>query len=83
MSSDIKYTKAQRLALAIKREREMLAERAVMTDEEIAELTGADVDQDVRTATRLYTWSDFAAAYRAGDVCNGHRRIIESNGSAR
>ncbi|WP_067201044.1 hypothetical protein [Microbacterium sp. XT11] len=84
MSNTVRYTKAQRLALAIKRDAELVAERATMTDETIAELVGAEVGQDVVMATgRVYTWPDFVAAYRAGDTMNAHRQIIAKEGALR
>lgn len=80
----VRLSDAARLALAEKREAELLEQRATMTEEEIAEVTGADIDQDVIMASgRIYTWPDFVAAYRAGDTMNAHRGIIERGGKLR
>ncbi|WDS52091.1 hypothetical protein SEA_CARON_65 [Microbacterium phage Caron] len=81
--SNTRYTKAQRLALAIKRDAELVASRAAMSDADIADLTGAREGEDVQTSLRLYTWADFVAAYRSGDILNAHRNIIARDGAAR
>ncbi|WDS52168.1 hypothetical protein SEA_UTZCHIPS_62 [Microbacterium phage UtzChips] len=81
--SNTRYTKAQRLALAIKRDAELVASRAAMTDADIADALGATVGQDVETTATAYAWDDFVAAYRSGDVLNAHRAIIAREGALR
>lgn len=81
--SNVKYTKAQRLALAVKRDAELVERRTAQTEREIAADLGCDVGADVVTTSCTYGWAAFVALYRAGDVLNAHRAIIARDGAAR
>lgn len=80
----VQHTNASRLRMAKIRDARLVEQRASLTEEEIADITGADIDQDVIMASgRIYTWPDFVVAYRAGDTMNAYRRIIERGGALR
>ncbi|AWY05747.1 hypothetical protein SEA_GRETCHEN_60 [Microbacterium phage Gretchen] len=82
--SNIRYTAAQRLALAVKRDAALVAQRATMSEADIAEVIGSAPGEAVTLSSgRVIAWADFVPAYRAGDVLNAHRGIIERAGALR
>lgn len=84
----VQHTNASRLRMARIRDARLVEQRAAMTDAQIADAidtgSGCRPGDDVELSSgRVLPWAEFVVAYRAGDVLNAYRRIIERGGALR
>lgn len=80
--SNVRYSNARRLALAVERDAALVASRADYTEamfrDEFAESLVGD---DIELTSGLRPVAEYFPAWKRGDVMNAHRPIIAAAGA--